>query len=167
MDCPTSSMNVWQIKNDLVNQTAVLVAAGDEARRPDFWDPFQAGGRPVQWNGRPKVIQGMTEEEFLIVVDIAAIYPYPRCTSIRSSHGECFFCKRSVRWTRLWLSFRTTRTNPASGRCHSSGADLEDSVPKFFGNENFTHALKNLSTFLDLEKWTRKQHWLRSCSFSS
>lgn len=48
-------MNVWQIKNDLVNQTAVLVAAGDEARRPDFWEPFQGAGRPVQWNGRPKL----------------------------------------------------------------------------------------------------------------
>lgn len=48
-------MNVWQIKNDLMNKAAMLVAAGEEGRSPAFWEPFQGAGRPVQWSGRPKL----------------------------------------------------------------------------------------------------------------
>jgi hypothetical protein len=48
-------MNVWQIKNDLVNKVAMLVASDEEGRRPAFWEPFQGAGRPVQWSERPKL----------------------------------------------------------------------------------------------------------------
>jgi hypothetical protein len=49
-------MNVWQIKNDLMNKVAVLVVAGEDGRLPAFWEPFQGAGRPVQWSGRPKLV---------------------------------------------------------------------------------------------------------------
>lgn len=48
-------MNVWQIKNDLVNEVAMLVAEGEEGRRPAFWEPFHGAGRRVQWSERPKL----------------------------------------------------------------------------------------------------------------
>jgi hypothetical protein len=48
-------MNVWQIKNNLMSEVAMLVAAGEEARNPAFWEPFGGAGRPVQWNVHPKL----------------------------------------------------------------------------------------------------------------
>jgi hypothetical protein len=46
-------MRIWQIKNDLINKVAMLVAT-DEADK-HFWDQFEGDGRPLHWTGRPKL----------------------------------------------------------------------------------------------------------------
>ncbi|HET7330258.1 hypothetical protein [Dyella sp.] len=48
-------MNVWQIKNDLINKVAMLVGTKESEGDYEFWERFQAAGRPVEWKGRPKL----------------------------------------------------------------------------------------------------------------
>ncbi|RUL68512.1 hypothetical protein [Dyella choica] len=48
-------MNIWQIKNDLINKVAMLVATEDAEDDDDFWEQFEGAGRPLHWTGRPKL----------------------------------------------------------------------------------------------------------------
>lgn len=48
-------MNVWQIKNDLINKVSMLVGTKESEGDYDFWERFQSAGRPVQWKGRPRL----------------------------------------------------------------------------------------------------------------
>jgi hypothetical protein len=48
-------MNIWQIKNDLINKAAMLVATEDAEDDDDFWEQFEGAGQPLHWKGRPKL----------------------------------------------------------------------------------------------------------------
>jgi hypothetical protein len=49
------SMKIWQIKNDLINKVAMLVATDEADEDDDFWDQFEGDGRPLHWAKRPKL----------------------------------------------------------------------------------------------------------------
>lgn len=48
-------MKIWQIKNDLINKVAMLVATDEADEDDDFWDQFEGNGRPLHWTKRPKL----------------------------------------------------------------------------------------------------------------
>ena len=48
-------MRIWQIKNDLINKVAKLVATDEADEDDDFWDQFEGDGRLLHWAGRPKL----------------------------------------------------------------------------------------------------------------